>query len=154
MEILFNIFIVVITFCFMEFMAWFSHKYIMHSFLWILHKDHHHRKHDGPLEFNDFFFLMFATPAILLSYYGYNDGAYDFRFWIGIGISLYGFAYTLAHEIFIHQRIKIFRQTDNIYFRAMRKAHKIHHKHLGKEEGECFGFLWVPKKYLDAERSK
>jgi beta-carotene 3-hydroxylase len=30
---------------------------------------------------------------------------------------------------------------------ALRKAHKIHHKHLGKEEGECFGMLIVPPKY-------
>ena len=31
----------------------------------------------------------------------------------------------------------------------MRRAHKIHHKHLEKEDGECFGFLWVPKRYFD-----
>ena len=35
------IFIVLLTFVFMEFVAWFSHKYIMHGFLWSLHKDHH-----------------------------------------------------------------------------------------------------------------
>ncbi len=28
------------------------------------------------------------------------------------------------------------------------RAHKIHHKHLGKEEGECFGMLFVPFKYF------
>ena len=33
--------IVIITFLFMEFVAWFAHKYIMHGFLWFLHKDHH-----------------------------------------------------------------------------------------------------------------
>ena len=27
----------------MEFVAWFAHKYIMHGFLWSLHKDHHVR---------------------------------------------------------------------------------------------------------------
>jgi beta-carotene 3-hydroxylase len=27
----------------------------------------------------------------------------------------------------------------------------MHHKHLGKEEGECFGMLWVPFKYYQAE---
>lgn len=32
------------TFFFMEFMAWFSHKYIMHGFLWVLHEDHHKKK--------------------------------------------------------------------------------------------------------------
>jgi beta-carotene 3-hydroxylase len=23
----------------------------------------------------------------------------------------------------------------------------MHHKHLGKQDGECFGMLWVPMKY-------
>ena len=35
------------TFFFMEFMAWFSHKYIMHGFLWVLHADHHKKDHDS-----------------------------------------------------------------------------------------------------------
>ena len=34
------------------------------------------------------------------------------------------------------------------YFVGLRKAHKIHHKHLDKENGECFGMLYVPKKYF------
>ena len=33
------------------------------------------------------------------------------------------------------------------YLLGLRKAHKVHHKHLGKEKGECFGMLFVPKKY-------
>jgi beta-carotene 3-hydroxylase len=33
------------------------------------------------------------------------------------------------------------------YFLAIRRAHKVHHKHTGKEEGECFGMLWVPLRY-------
>jgi beta-carotene 3-hydroxylase len=24
----------------------------------------------------------------------------------------------------------------------------MHHKHLGREDGECFGMLWVPLKYF------
>lgn len=61
---------------------------------------------------------------------------------------MYGAAYFLVHDILIHQRFSWFRHTDNIYFRALRKAHKIHHKHLGPEDGECFGMLWVPVKYF------
>jgi len=30
---------------------------------------------------------------------------------------------------------------------ALRKAHKIYHKSLGKENGEAFGFLFVHAKY-------
>jgi beta-carotene 3-hydroxylase len=29
----------------------------------------------------------------------------------------------------------------------MIRAHKIHHKHLGKDGAEAFGFLYAPKKY-------
>ncbi|MFT5166906.1 MAG: beta-carotene 3-hydroxylase, partial [Saprospiraceae bacterium] len=29
----------------------------------------------------------------------------------------------------------------------LRRAHKMHHKHLNKEEGECFGMLLFPYKY-------
>ena len=57
-------------------------------------------------------------------------------------------AYFSVHDVFIHQRFSWFKRTDNVYFRAIRKAHKVHHKHLGKEEGECFGMLLVPFKYF------
>jgi beta-carotene 3-hydroxylase len=76
------------------------------------------------------------------------SGGFDVRFYIGMGIAIYGFAYFLVHDIFIHQRFKLFTRSNNIYLRAIRKAHKVHHKHLGKEEGECFGMLIVPLKYF------
>ena len=31
---------------------------------------------------------------------------FDFLFWIGMGITIYWFAYFFVHDIFIHQRIK------------------------------------------------
>ena len=57
--------------------------------------------------------------------------------------------YTVStHDIFIHQRFKLFRNANNWYARGVRRAHKIHHKHLGKEHGENFGMLVVPFKYF------
>jgi beta-carotene 3-hydroxylase len=64
---------------------------------------------------------------------------------------MYGMAYFLVHDVFIHQRIKWLRDSENPYFRALRRAHKMHHKHIGKEEGECFGMLMVPFKYFKKE---
>jgi beta-carotene 3-hydroxylase len=52
--------------------------------------------------------------------------------YIGFGILAYGIAYFLVHEVFIHQRFKWFRNSDNVYFRAI---HTKHHKHMGKEQG-------------------
>ena len=37
--------IVLGTFLAMEFVSWATHKYIMHGFLWYLHKDHHQVDH-------------------------------------------------------------------------------------------------------------
>ena len=153
MTVLIYALIVIATFFFMEFMAWFTHKYVMHGFLWVLHEDHH-VKDDGFFEKNDAFFLIFAIPSFTLFYLGAASG-FDFKFWIGMGILLYGIAYFFVHDIFIHQRFKIFRYSNNIYFRALRKAHKVHHKHLGAEDGECFGMLVVTYKYfVEARRSQ
>ncbi len=142
-----NILIILTTFIAMEGATWLIHKYVMHGFLWILHRDHHDHSTEGPLERNDLFFVIFAIPAIILLFFGVKN-SYSPSFYIGLGITLYGMAYFLVHDVFIHQRLSIFRNTENPYFRAIRRAHKQHHKHLGKEEGECFGFLWVPIKYF------
>lgn len=142
-----NILIVLGVFVIMEGLTWIIHKYVMHGFLWVLHRDHHDHSNDGPLERNDLFFLIFATPAIALVYFGAKE-SYNFLFYIGIGISIYGMAYFFVHDIFIHKRAKISRDTQNPYLLAIRRVHKQHHKHIGKEEGECFGFLWVPIKYF------
>lgn len=134
------------TFCIMEFMAWFTHKYIMHGFLWSLHKDHHKKDHDSWFERNDSFFLFYAAISIILFYLWSYKGLW-IGLPIGLGIFCYGLAYFLVHDIFIHQRFKIFKKASNRYTKAIRRAHKIHHKHINKEDGECFGMLWVPFKY-------
>ncbi len=142
-----NILFVICTFILMEGATWLIHKYVMHGFLWGLHRDHHDHSNTGPLERNDYFFVIFATPAIALMYVG-SLHHFDYRFFIGLGISLYGMAYFLVHDIFIHQRISFLKNTENPYLLAIRRAHKQHHKHVGKHDGECFGFLWVPVKYF------
>ncbi|TWP27589.1 beta-carotene hydroxylase [Apibacter muscae] len=142
-----NFFVVLITFLSMEGFTWVVHKYIMHGFLWVLHKDHHDHSSPGNLEKNDYFFVIFALPTIALMYFGSLNN-FNILFYIGLGIMLYGLAYFFVHDIFIHQRIKIFKHTKNPYFLALRRAHKQHHKYIGKYEGECFGFLFVPIKYF------
>ena len=139
--------IVISTFIFMEFNAWFMHKYIMHGFLWKLHKDHHKKDHKSWFERNDAFFLFYAILSIV-SFFLWGTGTLSVGLPIGIGIFLYGLTYFLVHDIFIHQRFKFFKKTNNRYAKALRRAHKIHHKNINKEKGECFGMLWVPLKYF------
>lgn len=142
-----NFAIVLVTFILMEGATWLIHKYVMHGFLWVLHKDHHDHSNEGVLEKNDYFFVIFAVPTITLMFLG-SLKDFNYLFFIGLGIMFYGMAYFFVHDVFIHQRIKILSKTKSSYFLALRRAHKQHHKHIGKENGECFGFLYVPFKYF------
>ncbi len=139
--------ITLLVFAAMEGITWLTHKYIMHGFLWYLHEDHH-QKGSGFFEKNDFFFLIFAIPSWLCIMLGSMNQQYV-AVSIGYGIALYGLAYFIVHEVIIHQRFKWFSRSNNKYIKAIRWAHKMHHKHLGKEDGESFGMLIVAKKYWD-----
>ena len=146
-----NILTIILCFVVMEVIAWLTHKYIMHGLLWALHKDHHKKESPRFFEHNDYFFLIFALPGIAGLLFG-SINNFNLFFYAGLGITLYGACYFLVHDVFIHQRFKIFRNSKNTYLRAIRRAHKIHHTHLSKEDGECFGMLWVPRKYFKRDR--
>jgi beta-carotene 3-hydroxylase len=144
------ILITLAAFCTMEGIAWLTHRFVMHGFLWYLHEDHH-KKGPGFFEKNDAFFMIFAIPSWLCIMLGTMNHVY----WvvsIGAGIALYGLAYFIVHEIIIHQRFKLFTRSNNRYIKAIRWAHKMHHKHLDKHEGESFGMLLVAKKYWNKVR--
>ncbi len=146
MDTLISILLILGAFLFMEFMAWFTHKYVMHGFLWILHKDHHIR--DGrKVEWNDVFAIIFALPSILLIYLGVmNPDLYLLS--IGLGIALYGFAYFMFHDVYVHQRVKILSRLSNRYLRATVKAHKEHHNPHAHYN---YGFLVAPFRYYKEE---
>lgn len=148
-----GILVTLATFGIMEFMAWSTHRFVMHGFMWYFHEDHH-VPHQKMFERNDVFFLIYAIPSWLCIMLGMMNASM-ISVSIGLGILLYGIAYFLVHDVLIHRRFKWFDNTDNWYFRALRKAHKVHHKNQGKEEGQCFGMLWVPLKYFkEAKKAK
>ena len=153
MIILLYILVTITTFSLMEALTWLTHKYVMHGFLWFLHADHHQPKYQNTFEKNDTFFLIGAIPSILLFYFGVEPEL-NYKFFIALGILLYGITYFLIHDVLIHRRFNWFNNTKNSYLTGLRKAHKIHHKHLGIENGECFGMLNVPKKYFQRLNKK
>ena len=87
------IFTVIITFCIMEFVAWFSHKYIMHGFLWFLHKDHHKKDHNSWFERNDMFFLQYAAISIFFTVlwgeYNFLVGATNSNWYFFVWFSIF-----------------------------------------------------------------
>jgi beta-carotene 3-hydroxylase len=146
MVVLLNIFLVVSTFFLMEGVAWLTHKYVMHGFLWSWHKSHH-EPHNDTFEKNDYFALVFSVPSALTIMAGFEFEAVAFLKWVGFGIMAYGIFYVLFHDILVHRRIKVKFVAHSRYLRRMIRAHKVHHKYLKKDGAEAFGFLYAPKKY-------
>ncbi len=134
------------TFLFWEFVAWFSHKYIMHGFLWVWHKSHH-SVHDHAVEKNDLFAVVFSLPSIGLILYATSGGVNPYLLSVGLGIFSYGLFYLVFHDFIVHQRIKWRPKKKSRYLQRMINAHYIHHSKHTKEDCEAFGFLYAPKKY-------
>ena len=63
MSVISIILIVVGTVFVMEWVAWSSHKYIMHGWGWGWHRDHH-EPHDNTLEKNDLYGIVGAVTSI------------------------------------------------------------------------------------------
>jgi len=135
--------IMLLTFVAMEGVAWVMHKYVLHGFLWFLHKSHH-VPHKHALERNDLFFTFYGSLAMLCFISGGR------LFWVGAGSSLYGVTYFVIHDVLIHRRLKVFGKTSNVYLKALNMAHKVHHKTQGKHGSESFGMLWVAPRYFRA----
>ena len=135
--------IVIATIAAMEWVAWASHKYIMHGFGWAWHKDHH-EPHDNALERNDLYAVVGAGMSISMFALGSEWVLGDAAWWpatyIGIGILGYGIIYTLVHDGLVHQRY--FRWVPKSgYAKRLVQAHKLHHATIGKEGGVSFGFV-------------
>ena len=127
----------------MEWVAWASHKYVMHGFAWAWHRDHH-EPHDNLLEKNDLFAIVGAVASISMFAIGspmvLGSGAWWPGTWIGLGILFYGIIYTLVHDGLVHQRYFQWVPKRG-YAKRLVQAHKLHHATVGKEGGVSFGFV-------------
>lgn len=147
-----NIVLLLAGFTLMEGVAYWSHKHIMHGFLWCWHESHHLPR-QGIFEKNDLFAVMFALPSIALIYLG--TSGYPRLLWLGIGIALYGVAYFVFHDVIVHRRIRTGYRPESGYMRRIVQAHWIHHSLRTREDGVSFGFLYSqPVDALRAERRR
>ncbi|MDB6452038.1 sterol desaturase family protein [Falsirhodobacter sp. 20TX0035] len=141
--------VVIATVAFMEWVAWASHKYIMHGWGWGWHKSHHEETH-GPFEMNDLYAVVFAVFAIGL----FLAGEWWWRpaTWLGIGVTLYGILYFVAHDGLVHKRWPFNYIPRKGYAKRLYQAHRLHHAVEGKEGCVSFGFIWAkPVKTLVKE---
>ncbi len=125
----------------MELVAYLTHRFLMHGPLWFLHESHH-VDHEGAVERNDLFGVLFAIPSMALIYFG-TRGA-DPLLWVGLGMTVYGAIYFLFHDVLVHRRIEHSAKPRSRYLRRIVQAHHIHHATKGREGAVSFGFLYAP----------
>jgi beta-carotene 3-hydroxylase len=146
-----QILFLILGFVLMELASWCIHKYLMHGPLWFIHKTHHSPS-KGFFELNDLFSLIFGGISVVLIIKG--AAAFDYRFWLGVGIALYGMVYFVFHDVMIHKRLDLTQKPANRIFQGIAKAHRDHHKTRFKNGAVCFGLLWVPFKYFKNDFNK
>lgn len=139
---------IAIGFALMELSGWFIHKYLMHGPLWMIHKTHHQPSKTF-FELNDLFSVFFGSIALLLIFLGVDS--LDYRFWIGVGISVYGLLYFILHDVWVHRRLKWFDRPKNPLIKGIFKAHQAHHRTNQKDDAVSFGLFLVPKKFFKDE---
>ncbi len=136
---------IILGFAAMEFSGWFIHKFLMHGPLWMIHKTHH-QPSKTIFELNDLFSVLFGSIALILIFVGVDS--LDYRFWMGVGISLYGVLYFVLHDVLVHRRLKWFNRPKNSFLKGIFKAHQAHHRTNEKEDAVSFGLFVVPKKFF------
>jgi beta-carotene 3-hydroxylase len=133
--------LILAAFAFMEGFAWFTHRYVMHGFMWVWHKSHHEPR-EGAFELNDLFAVVFATPAIVAIWLGVNTDM-TWLLPVGIGITAYGAVYFLFHDGLVHRRWAM-PKAKSAYWKRLIQAHRFHHAVNTKDGCVSYGFLVAP----------
>jgi beta-carotene 3-hydroxylase len=133
--------IVLVTVAAMEFLAWWSHKYIMHGWGWGWHRSHH-EPHEGIFEENDLYAVVFAVLAISL--FAAGTWLWSPLTWVGLGVTLYGVLYFICHDGLVHKRWPFKYVPRKGYLKRLYQAHRLHHAVQGKDGCVSFGFIYAP----------
>ena len=84
-----------------------THRFVMHGIGMRLHRSHHRRTHDG-WELNDAYPVMFAAVVCVGLWIGFHEPRLAELVPIGVGVTAYGGAYALVHDVYIHRRLRWF----------------------------------------------
>ncbi|MFZ4584458.1 MAG: sterol desaturase family protein [Acidimicrobiia bacterium] len=117
--------ITVATFLFMEPITALTHRFVMHGFGTRWHVTHH-RPPRGRFERNDLFPVVFSLITIGVFALGAFVPGLWFLMPIGTGITAYGIAYMIVHDVIIHARVPFIRVSPTVA-RYWRESHNVHH---------------------------
>ena len=139
--------LVAAAFVVMEPVASLAHRYVMHGRGYSWHRSHHLPAASG-FEPNDRYPVVFAAATIVAMALGTVVRSLQPLVWIGVGVTLYGCAYALVHEICIHGRFVGRPLGRRGYVGYVRAAHRVHH--IGGRGP--YGFLLPIVTFRDRQR--
>lgn len=109
-----------------------THRIVMHGRGMVWHRSHH-VPGPGRLERNDLFPLCFSAVGVTLFAVA-TLGPVRPLLWVAIGVTAYGAAYLLVHELVIHRRLPV-PLPRTALLEWLRDAHRVHHRHGGAPYG-------------------
>jgi beta-carotene 3-hydroxylase len=121
------------SFVAMEAVSYSAHRWLMHGPGMGWHRSHH-RPPRGRLERNDLFPVCFATLGVACFAVAAAGPNWSAARWIGVGVTVYGAAYLLVHEVVIHHRLPLPVPTGR-YLRWLAHSHALHHRFGGEPYG-------------------
>jgi beta-carotene 3-hydroxylase len=98
--------VVVVAFVAMEGVAYATHRWVMHGVGAGWHRSHH-RTRLTRFEANDLYPVVAAGFTISLFALGANGAGLNVLTPLAIGITGYGVAYLLVHDVAIHRRVPV-----------------------------------------------
>jgi beta-carotene 3-hydroxylase len=109
----------------MEPLTTLAHRLVFHGFAMGWHRSHHLPPRRR-LEANDLFPVVFSVVTVAVLSVGVYVGAGSVLVPIGIGVTAYGAAYLVVHDLVIHRRVPRLAVPDRVG-RRLRQAHNVHH---------------------------
>lgn len=127
----------------MEPVAAVVHRSVMHGRRgWAWHASHHRTQGQG-IEANDLYPATFAAATVAAMAAGTAVERLRPLVWAGAGVTAYGAAYLLVHDLFVHARLGRLPGARGRYLRWVAAGHAVHHR-TGRAP---YGFLFpvVPR---------
>ncbi len=152
--------IAVVGFALMEPVTAATHRFVMHGCGERLHRSHHRPRNagNGPgnagndpsgpgWEPNDLFPVIFASIVLLGLWAGFNLDGLAALVPAGVGVTVYGAAYALVHDGYIHRRVGWFGSRHVDVLDRLASAHRIHHLYNAAPYGMLLPV--VPREFRD-----
>ena len=123
----------VAAFLLMEPVTALLHRVLFHGPGKVLHNSHHRPANRG-WEANDAYPVIFAGITITVMAIGAWQPRLSILIAIGAGVTAYGAAYAVVHDLYIHRRLPVLPEHVD-WLEPLHEAHRIHHLYGGAPYG-------------------